>query len=238
MGAKWKGGGEAPAARLVPFPGEVAAHFFRKSQLCKFFSGANCSAARRGVFKVTGVTCTAISGRSAVGCMPHRRVHKKDQWKTAEWPMHRPKIGATLFLLEMKMARANLGAMSVEALFKLRDEIGKVLNRRAVQLQSQLSRLGGEIGNRSGRSSLKGTKVPVKYRDLVTPGPDEERSPFGCERSSKPVPSSKILPFRTQRLAAVLLRGKQRGADARSDKTYWAAPPCQRAQPAVNFAEV
>jgi DNA-binding protein H-NS len=97
--------------------------------------------------------------------MPHRRVHKKDQWKTAEWPMHRPKIGATLFLLEMKMARANLGAMSVEALFKLRDEIGKVLNQRAVQLQSQLSRLGGEIGNRSGRSSLKGTKVPVKYRD-------------------------------------------------------------------------
>src|SRR5262245_33147467 len=65
----------------------------------------------------------------------------------------------------MKMARANLGAMSVEALINLRDEIGKVLNQRAVQLRSQLSRLGGEIGNRSGRSSMKGRKVPVKYRD-------------------------------------------------------------------------
>jgi hypothetical protein len=31
--------------------------------------------------------------------------------------------------------------MSVEALIKLRDDIGKILNQRAVQLQSQLSRL-------------------------------------------------------------------------------------------------
>src|SRR5262245_54844800 len=65
----------------------------------------------------------------------------------------------------MKMPRANLSAMSVEALIKLRDEIGRVLNQRTVQVQSQLSRLGGEIGKRGGRSSLKGTKVPVKYRD-------------------------------------------------------------------------
>jgi DNA-binding protein H-NS len=65
----------------------------------------------------------------------------------------------------MKMARANLGSMSVEALLNLRDEIGKVLSQRAIQLQSQLSRLGGEIGNQSGRSSMKGRKVPVKYRD-------------------------------------------------------------------------
>jgi DNA-binding protein H-NS len=68
---------------------------------------------------------------------------------------------------EMKMARANLGSMSVEALLNLRDEIGKVLNQRAVQLQSQLSRLGGEMGaGRRGRgSSMKGRKVPIKYRD-------------------------------------------------------------------------
>jgi DNA-binding protein H-NS len=65
----------------------------------------------------------------------------------------------------MKMARANLGSMSVEALIKLRDEIEKVLNQRAVQLQSQLSRLGGEIGTLGRRSSIKGRKVPVKYRD-------------------------------------------------------------------------
>jgi DNA-binding protein H-NS len=63
------------------------------------------------------------------------------------------------------MARANLGSMSVEALLNLRDEIGKALTQRAVRLQSQLSRLGGEIGNRDRRSSMKGRKVPVKYRD-------------------------------------------------------------------------
>jgi len=79
--------------------------------------------------------------------------------------MHKPKNSAVLIFLEVKMARANLGSMSVEALLNLRDEIGKVLNQRAVQLQSQLSRLGGEIGNRDGRSSLKGKKVPAKYRD-------------------------------------------------------------------------
>ena len=65
----------------------------------------------------------------------------------------------------MEMARANLNSMSVEALLSLRDEIGKLLNQRAAQLQSQLSRLGGEIGQQGRRSSMKGVKVPVKYRD-------------------------------------------------------------------------
>jgi DNA-binding protein H-NS len=77
----------------------------------------------------------------------------------------REKIGLCCLFWEMKMARPNLGSMSVEALIKLRDEIGKVLNQRAVLLQTQLSRLGGEIGSRGRRSSLKGRKVPVKYRD-------------------------------------------------------------------------
>jgi hypothetical protein len=47
---------------------------------------------------------------------------------------------------------------------KLRDDIGKVLGQKAVQLEAQLSKLGGEVG-RGRRSSLKGQKVPVKYRD-------------------------------------------------------------------------
>ena len=34
------------------------------------------------------------------------------------------------------MARTNLGSMSVEALLNLRDEIGKVLSQKAVQLQN------------------------------------------------------------------------------------------------------
>jgi DNA-binding protein H-NS len=65
------------------------------------------------------------------------------------------------------MARTSLGSMSVEALLKLRDDIGKVLNQKAVQLEAQLSRLGGEVGSgRRGRqSAMKGRKVPAKYRD-------------------------------------------------------------------------
>jgi DNA-binding protein H-NS len=63
------------------------------------------------------------------------------------------------------MARANLGSMSVEALLELRDQVGKVLNQKAVQLQSQLSKLGDEIGGRGRGSLMKGRKVAIKYRD-------------------------------------------------------------------------
>src|SRR5215472_4251217 len=59
------------------------------------------------------------------------------------------------------MPMPNLSSMSVDALLKLRDDIGEVLTRRAAQLRDELSRLSG--GER--RSRLKGRKVPVKYRD-------------------------------------------------------------------------
>jgi DNA-binding protein H-NS len=65
---------------------------------------------------------------------------------------------------EVEMPRTNLGSMSVEALLKLRDDIEKVLSQKAVQLEAQLSRLGGEVGG-VRRSGLKGIKVPAKYRD-------------------------------------------------------------------------
>jgi H-NS histone family len=67
----------------------------------------------------------------------------------------------------MEMARTNLGSMSVEALLKLRDDVGKVLSQKAVQLEAQLSRLGGEVGGgwRGRGSAIKGRKVPAKYRD-------------------------------------------------------------------------
>src|SRR5262249_151880 len=60
-----------------------------------------------------------------------------------------------------------LVSMSVDELLKLRDEVGKVLGQKAVQLEEQLSMLGGEVGNgRRGRgSAMKGRKVAVKYRD-------------------------------------------------------------------------
>ena len=65
------------------------------------------------------------------------------------------------------MARTNLTSMSVDELLKLREDVGKILSQKAVQLEDQLSRLGGEVGTgRSGRrSAMRGRKVPVKYRD-------------------------------------------------------------------------
>ena len=65
------------------------------------------------------------------------------------------------------MAKANLASMSVGSLLKLRDDIGNVLSRRVNELQRQLSRLSGEIGSgkRRQRSSLKGRKAAIKYRD-------------------------------------------------------------------------
>ena len=65
------------------------------------------------------------------------------------------------------MPKTNLASMSVDALLELRDDIGKVLSQRVGQLQDQLSRLGSEIGpsRRGRRSSLKGRKAPIKYRD-------------------------------------------------------------------------
>ena len=65
------------------------------------------------------------------------------------------------------MAKTNLGSMSVEQLLQLRDDVGKELNRKSTELRSQLARLGGEIAPGRGRrkSTLKGKKVPPKYRD-------------------------------------------------------------------------
>jgi DNA-binding protein H-NS len=64
------------------------------------------------------------------------------------------------------MAKTNLGAMSVEQLLQLRDDVGKELNRKSTELRNQLARLGGEIASSRGRGgSLKGKKVPPKYRD-------------------------------------------------------------------------
>ena len=70
------------------------------------------------------------------------------------------------------MAKANLASMSVEALLKLRDDIGRVLNKKAGQLQSQLAALGdgawsGTTDKRASR--MKGRKVAPKYRNPKNP---------------------------------------------------------------------
>lgn len=65
------------------------------------------------------------------------------------------------------MAKTNLASMSVDALLKLREDVENALTRRADELRGQLSRLGAEIGSRKRRrrSSLKGRRAAVKYRD-------------------------------------------------------------------------
>ena len=64
------------------------------------------------------------------------------------------------------MPKTQLGSMSVEQLLQLRDDVGKELNRKSTELRSQLARLGGDIAPGRGRGgSLKGKKVPPKYRD-------------------------------------------------------------------------
>ena len=77
--------------------------------------------------------------------------------------------------------------MTVEALFKLRDDVAKALSEKSKDLKRQLERLGDQesAGSpvRAGRRSLKGRKVAPKYR-----GPEGEtwagrgRGPVGCMR--------------------------------------------------------
>jgi DNA-binding protein H-NS len=64
------------------------------------------------------------------------------------------------------MPKSNLASMSIDALLKLRDDLGNVLSRRANELRNQLSMLGVTTGSRKARASaLKGRKAAVKYRD-------------------------------------------------------------------------
>jgi DNA-binding protein H-NS len=65
------------------------------------------------------------------------------------------------------MARTNLASLSVDALLKLREDVGKALSTRAGELKDQLSRLGGEVvdARPDRRGSLKGRKAAIKYRD-------------------------------------------------------------------------
>lgn len=74
---------------------------------------------------------------------------------------------------------AKLASMSVDALLKMRDEIGEILARRADDLKRQLSALTGAGKARGGarktrrgrkrRSSLKGRKVAAQFRSKKDP---------------------------------------------------------------------
>ncbi len=61
---------------------------------------------------------------------------------------------------------ANLKGMNVEALMSLRDQVDKRLLELRIELQKQLAALDGQAKGKALRisSSLKGKKVPPKYR--------------------------------------------------------------------------
>ena len=65
------------------------------------------------------------------------------------------------------MPKVNLSGMNVEALLSLRGQVDKRLLELRSELEKQLAALGGAKsikGKASGKSSLKGKKVPPKYR--------------------------------------------------------------------------
>ena len=72
------------------------------------------------------------------------------------------------------MARAkNLSLLSVDALFKLRNDVAAAIAQKAEALKKELRSLGedyAEVGRiaiygRKRGSSLNGRKAPIKYRD-------------------------------------------------------------------------
>jgi DNA-binding protein H-NS len=68
------------------------------------------------------------------------------------------------------MAKQNLSSMTVDALLKLRDQIGAVLSHRADDLKKELKAIGADYADVGriavfGKKSLRGRKVPIKYRD-------------------------------------------------------------------------
>jgi DNA-binding protein H-NS len=72
------------------------------------------------------------------------------------------------------MARpSKLSSMSIHALFKLRDDVAKVLSDRAYDLKRQLEALTGEKPKRGRlagkRSRLKGKKVAAQFRSKKDP---------------------------------------------------------------------
>ena len=64
------------------------------------------------------------------------------------------------------MAKPNLSRMDFESLVKLRGQVDEELVSRRATIEKQLAALGGSIAPGRGRgNSLKGRKVPPKYRD-------------------------------------------------------------------------
>ena len=69
------------------------------------------------------------------------------------------------------MAKNNLASMSVEALFKLRDDVAEAIGKRAADLRRQLSQLTGSKPDRAVKKSKgrKGKKVAPQFRSKKDP---------------------------------------------------------------------
>ena len=68
----------------------------------------------------------------------------------------------------MPRGRLNLAGMTIDRLLTLRDDVGRVLSQKSAELREQLERL--EFGaKRAKRATLRGRKVPSKYRDPEDP---------------------------------------------------------------------
>jgi DNA-binding protein H-NS len=65
------------------------------------------------------------------------------------------------------MAKQSLASMSVEALLRMRDQIGSLLSDRAGALRKELASIGGARGPR-GTKGTRGRQVKAKYRDPKT----------------------------------------------------------------------
>jgi DNA-binding protein H-NS len=68
------------------------------------------------------------------------------------------------------MAKQSLASMSVEALFKLRDDVSEAIAGRAAELRKQLSKLTGDKPNGGGGGGRrKGRKVAPQFRSKKDP---------------------------------------------------------------------
>jgi len=73
---------------------------------------------------------------------------------------------------------ANLKGMNVEALMGLRNQVDKRLLECRAEIEKQLAAFPGPKSN-SGKSSLKGKKVPPKYRSPSGETWEEEQGRSG-----------------------------------------------------------
>jgi DNA-binding protein H-NS len=66
------------------------------------------------------------------------------------------------------MPKVNLSGMTIEALVGLRSQIEETFLKRRAEIENQLERMGAVVDGarvvRGRRSTLKGRKVPPKYR--------------------------------------------------------------------------